>query len=766
MRLLFRSETGKFKLTNNLVSNDTIPPYAILSHTWGLDDEEVTFKDLINSTGKKKTGYEKIRFCGEQARQNDLQYFWIDTCCINKENPTELSHAINSMFRWYRNATRCYVYLSDVSKQLIKKTKKGKGDRSLEDVWESDFRKSRWFTRGWTLQELIAPASVEFFSRERRRLGDKSSLMQQIHDITSIPKSALDGVPLCRFNVKERFRWIDSRETGKEEDKAYSLLGIFDVNMQLRYGEGMPNAFKRLEEEINKLGECVKDLRLTDPRDDKKRIEDTKGGLLEDSYHWILQNSDFQQWRDDQKSSLLWIKGDPGKGKTMLLCGVINELDKAIAKTDLLSYFFCQATDPRINNATAVLRGLVYLLVDQQPSLISHLKKKHDHAGKTLFEDANAWVTLSEIFTKILQDPNLSNTYLIIDALDECEMDLPQLLRLIVQSTSTCPHVNWIISSRNQPQIESKLRPNDAQRLSLELNAEHVSRSVKLFVNHKVSQLASIEHEPTLQEQVRNEMHRKADGTFLWVALVFQELQNIPRRNVLKVLKEIPTGLPPLYRRMMEQIEQLKHDRNLCYIVLSTVVVSYRPLHLLELRTISGLPEYEFKTKDDLEEIVKTCGSFLTVQEDYIYFVHQSAKDYLDSKASGIIFPAGRGTIQYDIFSRSMQAISIVLQQDMYGLRLPGIPINLVQVPDPDPLAALRYSCTHWLSHFQDASKSNSSYQRDLTDDGDIYQFLQNYFLYWLETLSLIREVSAGVLAISSLEAQVSVSHLYYLRDL
>jgi Cdc6-like AAA superfamily ATPase len=152
--------------------------------------------------------------------------------------------------------------------------------------------------------------------------------------------------------------------------------------------------------------------------------------LLEDSYHWILENSDFQQWRNDQQSRLLWIKGDPGKGKTMLLCGIVNELKKSMAKTDLLSYFFCQATDSRINNATAVLRGLIYLLVDQQPSLISHVRKKYDHAGKTLFEDANAWVALSEIFTNILQDPSLNSTYLIIDALDECVDRLAETVRL------------------------------------------------------------------------------------------------------------------------------------------------------------------------------------------------------------------------------------------------------------------------------------------------------------------------------------------------
>jgi hypothetical protein len=307
--------------------------------------------------------------------------------------------------RWPDRLSKCYVYLSDVST-----AKRKPSDHFSEFTWEPTFQKSRWFTRGWTLQELLAPTSVEFFSRERKRLGDKRSLKQQIHEITGIADSALQGAALSQFSVDERLLWAENRRSKLEEDKAYSLLGIFDVYMPLIYGEGEENAFKRLRTSVQMVKEdqeCVQHLRLTDPRDDKKRIEETKGGLLEDSYHWILEHSDFQQWLNDQQSRLLWIKGGPRKGKTMLLCGIVNELKKSIAATELLSYFFCQATDSRINNATAVLRGLVYLLVDQQPSLVSYIRKKHDHAGKTLFEDANAWVALSEIFTNILQDPSL-----------------------------------------------------------------------------------------------------------------------------------------------------------------------------------------------------------------------------------------------------------------------------------------------------------------------------------------------------------------------
>jgi hypothetical protein len=290
MRLLQRNSTGQFSLTEDL-SGDGIPEYAILSHTWGADTEEVTFEDITNGIGEDKPGHEKIRFCGEQARQDDLLYFWIDTCCINKSNKAELSRSINSMFHWYRSATRCYVYLSDVSSPPV-------ADTIIEcnlRPWESDFRKSRWFTRGWTLQELLAPASVEFFSRERKRLGNKSSLMQLIYEITNIPHSALQGDPLSQFSFQERSRWIQHRQT-KLEDKVYSLLGIFDVNMLLIYGEGAASAHARLKDEFDRIQKCIQELQLTDPRDDKKRIEDTKGGLLEDSYRWILKNSNFQQW--------------------------------------------------------------------------------------------------------------------------------------------------------------------------------------------------------------------------------------------------------------------------------------------------------------------------------------------------------------------------------------------------------------------------------------------------------------------------------------
>lgn len=211
MRLLKLEANGKFSLTNDIIYPTA--PYAILSHTWGPDTTEVIYRDLMDGTGNNKVGYEKIRFCGEQAKRDGLQYFWVDTCCIDKSNHTELE-AINSMFRWYRKAAICYVYLADVwTKEQMDPSSK---------PWEPAFVNSRWFTRGWTLQELIAPPLVEFFSLNGIRLGDKRSLEVQLQRITGIPVLALRGAPLSDFSFGERLLWARNRNTHREEDLAYS----------------------------------------------------------------------------------------------------------------------------------------------------------------------------------------------------------------------------------------------------------------------------------------------------------------------------------------------------------------------------------------------------------------------------------------------------------------------------------------------------------------------------------------------------------------
>ncbi|ENI03090.1 hypothetical protein COCC4DRAFT_143868 [Bipolaris maydis ATCC 48331] len=721
MRLLQYSESGMLS-THNFDDGD-IPPYAILSHTWGADSDE--------------------------ARHDGLQYFWIDTCCIDKNDKAELAFSIRSMFRWYRNAARCYVYLSDVAGIMIYS-----GEAAESSCDYTAFRRSRWFTRGWTLQELLAPPMVDFFSKDGQKLGSKSSLLSVLCEITRIPEAALQSTPLSDFSVNERISWNEHRITTIPADRAYSLMGILGVSLSPFDGESLAEAMKRVTDEVDKQNKCLQDIRRTDPQDDKKRIEDTKGGLLADSYRWVLDNPTFQQWQQHLDSRLLWVKGDPGKGKTMLLCGIIDELQDVIPWTALLLYFFCQATDSRINSATAVLRGLLYMLLHRQPSLMSHVSKKYDQAGKGLFEDTNAWVVLTEIFTDVLQDVSLGTTYLIIDALDECVTDLPKLLSFIAKQSSVSSRVKWIVSSRNWPDIEAQLKhAGHKMKLSLELNAKSVAAAVDVFIEQKVEQLAKEnKYEEKLQHIVLQHLKLNANDTFLWVALVCQDLKVTPRWNVHKKLAQFPPGLDALYNRMLQQIVSESSSADMCLRVLAVTAVLYRPVTVAELVVLTEQLAELVNDLESVREIIGLCGSFLTLRDDTIYFVHQSAKDFLVTKASDKVFQDGIERVHQDIFVQSLSILQKTLHRDMYNLQAPGYPAGDVKPPILDPLAVSRYPCVYWVDHFCDSKHNSFTHGvANQEDTRTIDAFLRHRYIYWLEALSLCRSMDKGVVLMTKL---------------
>ncbi|KAK0650005.1 WD40-repeat-containing domain protein [Cercophora newfieldiana] len=499
---------------------------------------------------------------------------------------------------------------------------------------------------------------------------------------------------------------------------------------------------------------CLQDLRLTDPRHDKTRIIETKGGLLADAYSWILGNAEFRQWRECEQSQLLWIKGDPGKGKTMLLCGIIHELQFSTLGTGLLSFFFCQATDARINNATAILRGLIYLLLDQQPSLIRHVRKKYDHAGKALFEDANGWVALSDIFTNILRDSSLEGAYLIIDALDECVNDLPKLLKFIIEMSSTYSHVKWVVSSRNWPDIEKSLNAaTQIVRLCLELNEASVSKAITTYVKIKVHSLAERnEYEPDTRDAVQKYLSENAHGTFLWVALVCHELADIPGWEAEEILTTFPPGLNDLYWRMVNQIYTSRNSK-LCKEILAIASLALRPITLDELPSLVDMPRRSSGSDKALSEIIELCGSFLTLCKRTISFFHQSAKDFLLGEAAPDIFPSGIQDLHHAIFSRSLRVMNNTLRRDIYSLDAPGSSIDNAKPPDPDPLASARYACVYWVDHLCDWQSSDNIKHPDVSqDDGDIDDFLRKHYLHWLEALSLCRSMSQGISSMTKLE--------------
>ncbi|KAI1196756.1 kinase-like domain-containing protein [Nemania serpens] len=228
---------------------DSLPPYTILSHTWG--PEEVTYYDLRNGGLATHADFFKLQALCDQTRRDGFEFTWIDTCCIDRSSSAELSESLNSMYQWYSKAEVCYVHLSDVYNdegEEIDRTRAFYHSR----LHHSSFHHSRWFTRSWTLPELLAPSLVVFFDASWNRIGTKKSLLPIISTTTGIPQSCLSGESLpADFSVATRFSWASRRTCTKREDMAYSLMGLFHVNMPLLYGEG-DRAFLRLQEEIIK----------------------------------------------------------------------------------------------------------------------------------------------------------------------------------------------------------------------------------------------------------------------------------------------------------------------------------------------------------------------------------------------------------------------------------------------------------------------------------------------------------------------------------
>ncbi|KAK8045160.1 WD40 repeat-like protein [Apiospora rasikravindrae] len=289
MHLLRFGDLGELTVTEDLLDN--IPPYAVLSHTWGALGGEVLFQDIGAGYYKHKPGYRKILFCGAQARRDGIEYFWVDTCCIDKTSSAELSEAINSMYRWYQNAEKCYVYLSDVTvsdEGLGIKYENSSSYMSVVPNYTGLSYTSRSFHTGvnytcsnYISRNLLAggnysgldyetpppvsPADTSWldafrgtacalhcgiFDSNGRMVGDKQSLKQTIYAITGIPLAAFQGGWQSAIPVHERISWSHKRETGRAEDKVYSLLGIVGVSMPVVYGEGEAEAFIRLCKEM------------------------------------------------------------------------------------------------------------------------------------------------------------------------------------------------------------------------------------------------------------------------------------------------------------------------------------------------------------------------------------------------------------------------------------------------------------------------------------------------------------------------------------
>lgn len=751
MRLLQRDASGGIHLTRDFYDHE-IPRYTILSHTWGA--EEVLFNDLQNGTGKNKLGYDKIRFCADQAWEDGLEFFWVDTCCIDKPNSTELQEAINSMFRWYQNAAKCYVFLSDVSVPSR--------DAVDKPSWGSCFRKSRWFTRGWTLQELIAPVSVEFFSREGVRLGTRKSLEHDIHDITGLPLGVLGGNPLSQFTISDRLAWAEKRETTRKEDRAYSLLGLFGIHMPLIYGEGERGAFERLrkklrhnwateqprvimendaqftprthmyadhmqvdalyssprERVVEQDPDHLAGLQTVSPRVDKRAFEEANPGWSNDlcgTYHgdlettrpskrrspatligedrsatglsgangdsvdattkqslvdqlyfakiderlinlttaqgktcrWFLAKPEYKAWSEVTTQSddggFLWIKGNPGTGKSTLMKLLFEEA-KLRTKDDpsqiMLSFFFLARGTIEEKSTIGLYRSLLHQLFTKAVDLRDSLEWMTADGARSI--QRNGWFepALQRTLTEAVSKLGKRSLTIFVDALDECDQD--QAASMVCFLEELCDHareekvqLRICFSSRHYPTVVIQ----KGIEITLEDEDGHTN-DIEHYIRSKL-RLGKAKHAESLRSEIRD----KSSGIFLWVVLVLDVLKKEYPNSIISInairtrLRQIPRGLDDLFEMILKRDEENLEQLHVC---LKWVLFAMRPLKPQEFyfavqlsidKENSGYWDEEDIGLDQMGTFVRSSSKGLAEvtrnKASEVQFIHESVRDFL-----------------------------------------------------------------------------------------------------------------------------------------
>ncbi|KAI0414361.1 hypothetical protein F5X98DRAFT_349372 [Xylaria grammica] len=772
MRLLQICDDGSLTLTNDIIVDIDIPAYTILSHTWGSDEQEVSFADMTAGRGKDKDGYRKIEFCRNQTQLDGFQYFWIDTCCIDKTNNNEFSEAINSMFRWYQRAAKCYVYLADVGEATATTHQENSGPE-----FERKFRDSKWFTRGWTLQELLAPFSVEFFGSHGQRLGSKQSLRGLIHEITGIEMKSLQGEPLSNFTVEQRMGWTKGRKTTRPEDKAYSLLGIFGAHMPLIYGEGEENAFERLRREIRRNYDWVLerlpiakgsafDSHSEEPH--RKCQPNTRAEILQQVDDWM---------KDTDGKTIFWLNGMAGTGKSTIARTVAS---RATDSGHLGASFFFKRGERDRFETSKFFSTIAAQLARRDLSFAFHLKSALEddfsicEGGLERQFESLILKPFSKTFKNVKEN---SMIFIVVDALDECESEenVKQIIDLFSRASDT-------ISMSPRLRIFATSRPD----IPIRLGFEAVDGTHKDLVLHEVPEPV-IRHDLSIYfqcelETIRNEYNRSvshsrrklqvdwpgssdfealvhmATPLFIFAATVCRFLADRrhgnPDKNLQKVLryrtrsqesKMDNTYRPVLDMMLMglsrrERMEAISEFR----VIVGSILVLAEPLSASALATLIDVPQ---DTVDDRLDMFHSVLDIPSVATAPVRLLHLSFRDFLTDpeKREQSEFWIDEGDTHKTLASRCLQIMDSALRKNICGKKWPGESIeSFDKLKIQDSLSPeVTYACQHWAHHLKEAD--------DNIRDDQVYGFLKRHFLHWLEALALVGKASRSIEAIESI---------------
>lgn len=402
----------------------------------------------------------------------------------------------------------------------------------------------------------------------------------------------------------------------------------------------MAAGYQSIETKLDSLGQtadsskkCVQDLFITDPTIDRAKLITSKGDIVSGTCDWITQKHEFAKWITSD-GGLLWISGGPGLGKTMLSIYLTEYLSRYLRSLDheprhYSTYFFCDAKDDTRNNAVAIARGLLFQLLEQKEDLIRHILPTYEIQQDQMFRQSS-FETIWKVFLQMTNDIGDSQVSCILDGLDECEpVSLQDLLQKLNKITSTSPRLKIIVLSREHPRcIEASLGQFLRIRLDPDAKAE-VRDGLDLYISTRVAELSQIKQYPDdLTSHVKKKLKEKSKGTYLWVSFVVKDLQKVEVSEVEESLDRLPQGLHPLYERILEQVDPV--HQGLTLDILRWCTFAVRPLTLNELASVLGMQPTSLLDKEAvLRGKLAYCGHLISISDDKISLVHQSAYDFL-----------------------------------------------------------------------------------------------------------------------------------------
>lgn len=438
-------------------------------------------------------------------------------------------------------------------------------------------------------------------------------------------------------------------------------------------------------------------LLLTRPAVDRKSLIALKGRRVGGTCEWLMQHPRYQEWLTDASHPLLWISGGPGKGKTMLAIYITEELQPVVVAADnVLLYYFCSNRDKNRNTALTIMRGILHQWIDMHPHLAKGIKNSFEGTETTKYT-ISSFDSLWRVFLALLQQSTSSQVVCVLDGLDECEKEsLGRLLDAVGNYLSKSgekarPRLKLIILSRPQPAVlENKL--GQCQRIQLDASDAEISRDVERYILAKVAELAS---EQNLDEekvaQVQQALLAGADGTFLWVGFVANELQGRSWSKIDQVLRHVPNGLGGIYQRLLQQIG----DKEALVPILQWVVLAARPLTLEELTVATGIKAAGTLSATEVAKNRLSLGGLLVkVEGDVVNLVHESAKEFFQSDQVSI-----KGIA---MFRMSQDTHRTLMQTCLAHVeRGYGNPRSIHEISSYDPF--LSYASQYWPVHFHHA---------------------------------------------------------------